>query len=58
VYYCILSFGFGLTSIPVIDTEQPFHLEPAARGHYFNWIVTSFLGLSCKDSLKSAILAV
>jgi hypothetical protein len=25
VYYCILSVGFELTSIPVIDTEQPFH---------------------------------
>jgi hypothetical protein len=25
VYYCILSIGYELTSIPVVDTEQPFH---------------------------------
>jgi hypothetical protein len=27
VYYCILSVGFELTSIPVVDTEQPFQRD-------------------------------
>jgi hypothetical protein len=36
VYYCILSIGYELTSIPVVDTEQPFqHQLSSSLGRPF-----------------------